>query len=328
MDFFDIMKSSQIACCLEVSAYKPGNVHRNKNYDDLKYHHFLTSGVGFGDVVYNASKDNGNIGKYIKLGVLNSKKWSPSNANLGIIMLHIPIAQSAGKLIQNNENNCITISNLKREIKNTIKNTTVNDSLNLYDAIELANPNITPPKEGPDAQKDGKKELIDKNLTLYDVFNISKTWDNISKEWAEGFNISFEGYELLNKYYNIYKDINYAITITFIHLLSMYPDTLIARKNNMETAKIVSNKAKDLLDNILEDEVNKYNNINKNNINNKYNDNNDINNISNYKLLVEFENYLTSNGNNLNPGTTADIIASSIMIYLLDRINNNNTILW
>jgi len=293
MNSFDIMKASQIACCLEVSSFKPGNVHRNKDYDDIKYHHFLNSGVAFGDIIYKASKDPLNIGQYIKLAVIESKKWSPSNANLGIIMLHTPIATTTGQMEEFN------INTLKKEIKNTVKNTTTDDAIAVYDAIEIAMPNINPPKEGPDAQKnDAKQELREKNLTLYDVFKISSSWDSISYEWTKGFNISFEGYNLLNKYYKQYNNINLATTKTFLNILSNYPDTLIARKKDENTSKMVSDKAKEVLNNFNEES------------------------------LLKFDKFLSNEGNKLNPGTTADLIASSLMIFLLDRINNKNTVLW
>jgi triphosphoribosyl-dephospho-CoA synthase len=294
MNPFDIMRASQIACCLEVSAFKPGNVHRNRDYNDIKYHHFISSGIAFGQVIYEASQSEGNIGYYIKRGVIESKKWSPTNANLGIIMLHIPIATASGKLEEFNEDT------LKKNLKDIILNTTVEDAINVYDAINIAMAGgLNKPKDGPDvSSEDAKKELIEKNLTLYDVFKISSEWDNISKEWTNNFKISFEGYELINKYYNETNDIHLSITKTFLTLLSKYPDTLIARKKGLEVAKMVSKMAKDVLDNFSMEKV------------------------------VEFDKYLSKEGNKLNPGTTADLIASSLMIFLLNKIDKGETILW
>lgn len=294
MDPWDIMKSSQIACVLEVSSFKPGNVHRYRDFSDIKYHHFLTSGIAFGDVIYKAAQDSKNIGKYIKMAVIQSRRWSPSNANLGIIMLHVPIAMGAGN-IDNFDS-----SKLRKEMIRLSKNTTVEDSLNVYDAISIAMPNLNPPKRGPDVkEEDAKKRLIEENMTLYHVFKISSEWDNISKEWTEGFKISFEGYELLKNYYLEERDINWAITKTYIHLLSKYPDTLIARKNNLEISKEVSKIAMEIRNNGYKKED-----------------------------IEKFDSYLSKDGNRLNPGTTADIVAASLMIFLLDRIDSRDTILW
>ncbi|MCQ6254703.1 triphosphoribosyl-dephospho-CoA synthase [Methanocaldococcus sp.] len=293
MNPFDIMKASQIACCLEVSSFKPGNVHRNRDYRDIKYHHFINSGIAFGNVVYEASQDDKNVGLYIKKAVIESRKWSPTNANLGIIMLHIPIAMASGKLDNFNKNE------LKKNLKKIAENTTVEDAINVYDAINIAMAYVDKPKKGPDvSSKDAKRELIEKGLTLLDVYKISAEWDNISKEWVDNFKISFEGYELLKKYYKELNNINLAVTKTFLNILAEYPDTLIARKKGFETALKVSKMAKDVLKNFNEEKV------------------------------KEFDNYLSKEDNKLNPGTTADLIASSLMIFILDRIDSGKTILW
>jgi triphosphoribosyl-dephospho-CoA synthase len=293
MNPFDIMKASQIACCLEVSSFKPGNVHRNRDYRDIKYHHFINSGIAFGNVVYEASQKDRDVGLYIKKAVIESKKWSPTNANLGIIMLHIPIAMASGRLESFNENK------LRDNLKKIAENTTVEDALNVYDAINIAMAYVNKPKKGPDVtSEEAKKELIEKGLTLLDVYKISAEWDNISKEWVDNFKISFEGYNLLKKYYNELDNINLAVTKTFLNLLSKYPDTLIARKRGFETALEVSKMAEEVLNNFTEEKV------------------------------KEFDRYLSKDGNKLNPGTTADLIASSLMIFILDRIDNNKTILW
>ncbi|MDK2790218.1 MAG: triphosphoribosyl-dephospho-CoA synthase [Methanothermococcus sp.] len=294
MDSFDIMKASQIACCLEVSSFKPGNVHRNRDYKDIMYHHFIASGIGFGNIVYEASKDSKNSGYYIKKGVIESKKWSPTNANLGIVMLHMPIAMASGKLEKFNEDK------LKKELKEIVSNTTTEDAINVYDAINIAMAGgLNTPEEGPDvSSEDAKKELIEKNLTLYDVFKISSEWDNISKEWTDNFQISFKGYNLLKEYYEEFENINLSITKTFLKILSEYPDTLISRKKGIENSKMVSEMAKEVLENFNQEKV------------------------------IEFDKFLSKEGNKLNPGTTADLIASSLMIYLLDRIDKNNTVLW
>lgn len=73
MNPFDIMKASQIACCLEVSSFKPGNVHRNRDYRDIKYHHFINAGIAFGNVVYEAAQKDRDVGLYIKKQLLRVK---------------------------------------------------------------------------------------------------------------------------------------------------------------------------------------------------------------------------------------------------------------
>ncbi len=291
MNPFNIMKASQISSCLEVSSFKPGNVNRYRDFDDVKFQHFICSGIGLGEVIYKASQDYKNLGYYILEGVKESKKWSPTNANLGIIILHIPLAMASGKLEK------FSISELKRNLKTVIENTTVEDTLNFYKAVQLANPNIGRAKKGPDAFSDSAiKEILEKNLNLYDIFKISSEWDNISKEMVTNYKISFDGYKYINKYYKD-NDIFTAIVKCYLKLLSENLDTLIIRKMGIEWAKIVSKKADEVLKNFSYDKV------------------------------KEFDDFLAKKGNKLNTGTTADIVASSLMIFLLERIDNNKTIL-
>jgi triphosphoribosyl-dephospho-CoA synthase len=87
--------------------------------------------------------------------------------------------------------------------------------------------------------------------------------------------------------------INKATVQTFLTILSIYSDTLIARKYDVETAQKVSEDANLIISEggILSDKgidmVNKFD-----------------------KDLVD---------KNLNPGTTADLTASSVMVALLDE---------
>ncbi|HIN54128.1 MAG TPA: triphosphoribosyl-dephospho-CoA synthetase, partial [Planctomycetes bacterium] len=45
-----------LACLLEVSAPKPGNVHRGADFEDLTFYDFQTSAVAIGPVFDQAEK--------------------------------------------------------------------------------------------------------------------------------------------------------------------------------------------------------------------------------------------------------------------------------
>lgn len=73
-------------------------------------------------------------------------------------MLHIPIAMAAGKLENFDENK------LKENLKKIAENTTVEDALNVYDAINIAMAYVNKPKKGPDVtSEDAKKNLLKKD---------------------------------------------------------------------------------------------------------------------------------------------------------------------
>ncbi|MGL6298304.1 MAG: triphosphoribosyl-dephospho-CoA synthase [Methanobacteriaceae archaeon] len=297
----DIAKMAQIASVLEVSGYpKPGNVHRTRDFEDMIFEDFLISGIAIGDTIKKAAENglaikNGsssysdaNLGALILEGVSETDRWVSNNTNLGIIMLLVPIS-CAGAMSSN-------LEELRSNINILVENTTANDAVNLYKAINIADAGGMGDQEDFDvASSDSLKELIENNISMYDVLDISSSWDDLARELTTGMPITFDiGYPIFNRLKKT-NTINSATLTTFLTILAKIPDTLISRKYNLKKAQDVSTKAQNLLGSF---------NITANDIR-------------------EFDDYLYFN--KLNPGTTADLTASSIMVsYLNDYYNCNN----
>ena len=83
---------------------------------------------------------------------------------LGIIMLLTPLSAAAGMSSNVNE--------LQNNVDNIMRNTTPYDAANLYDAINIADAGGMGEREDLDVgSNDAKKELIDKNINMYDVLD-------------------------------------------------------------------------------------------------------------------------------------------------------------
>ena len=91
--------------------------------------------------------------------------------------------------------------------------------------------------------------------------------------------------------------INKATVQTFLTILAIYSDTLIARKYGVDIAQKVTEDANLIIaeGGILTDKG--------------------------FDMVNEFDKELVDK--NLNPGTTADLTASSIMVALLDEYGDN-----
>lgn len=286
-----ISKLAQIASVLEVSGYpKPGNVHRTRDFDDMVFEDFLISGIVIGDtiekaasqVLINNNPEDAEIGKYILEAVRETDKWISNNTNLGIVMMLTPIAISAA--ISDN------MEELRENIGVLMENTTVEDAINLYDAINIADAGGMGDQEDYDvAGANAKEELRQNNQTMWDVLKISAEWDDLGGELTSKMPIVFEiGYPT---FYKLKKtnSINRASVLTFLTILSQVPDTLIRRKYGQEKAEEVSKKVKDLLE---------------------------FKDSGNFKGDVsDFDDLLFNNKR--NPGTTADLTAASIMLSFL-----------
>jgi len=297
-----ISKTAQIASILEVSGHpKPGNVHRTRDFPDMDVEEFLISGVVIGDTMKEAahkglkygkkdSMDKIEIGKMIKEAVLETDKWIANNTNLGIIMLLTPLSAAAGMSTEINE--------LQENVDRIMRETTPYDAANLYDAINIADAGGMGEQDDLDVgSDDAKKQLIDRNINMFDVLDLSAQWDMLAYELTRTMPITFGiGYPTF-KGSKESNGINKATVQTFLTILAIYSDTLIARKYGVDIAQKVTEDANLIISEggILTDKG--------------------------FDMVHEFDKELVEK--NLNPGTTADLTASSIMVALLDEYRDN-----
>lgn len=305
MDPYLIAKIAQIASVLEVSGHpKPGNVHRTQDFEDMVFEDFLISGIVIGDLMneaaLKASKFKGRenklnepnilnkieLGELIKEAVVETNKWVENNTNLGIVMLLTPLSAAAG------------LSNSFMELRDNVdaimRATTPEDAVNLYDAINIADAGGMGERDELDVGSDkARDELLEKSINMFQVLEISSSWDALAYELTHRMPLSFEiGYPEFKRLKSIY-GINQASVQTFLTILSREPDTLISRKYGSAAAEKVRQGARVILD--------------KGGILTR----------DGKSLVEEFDQELMVK--NCNPGTTADLTASSLMIALLDE---------
>ena len=62
MEIRDIATCARLACVLEVSAPKPGNVNRLHDFEDTRFDDFLASGIALGNVCEEAARNGFDVG--------------------------------------------------------------------------------------------------------------------------------------------------------------------------------------------------------------------------------------------------------------------------
>lgn len=236
------------------------------------------------------------VGEVIRDAVVDVNAWQHGgNTLLGTVMLLSPIAVAAGMTLAEEEE--FAVSKLRRNIKLVVESTTPSDAVAVYEAINLANPSGLDDK-APTLDVDdptSKKTILERGITLYDVFKISAPYDSISREWVENYPITFDmGFPYFTRQLEETGDINTAIVHTFLKVLSEVPDTLIARKISLEKAKEVSERARDVL------------NLGG------------LTTSAGRGRLSSFDAELRAPANQYNPGTTADVIAAVLAVSVLN----------
>jgi triphosphoribosyl-dephospho-CoA synthase len=126
-------------------------------------------------------------------------------------------------------------------------------------------------------------------VSLRDAMAAAADRDSIASEYATGYAIVFEtGLRLLDRALRDGLSTLQAIASLYIGLLATHPDTLIARKAGAAAAQAVSAAAREVRDGTTSP--------------------------------AEFEARLRWGDNNLNPGTTADLVAAILLAALLSGI--------
>ena len=301
-----ISRCLELAILLEVSADKPGNVNFVVGFEGTRCEHFLASAVAAGPSFQEAayrgisvsekklSLSEVGLGELIKAGIKEISVWQKGgNTLLGAIMLFEPIAVAAG-MTPTQDGYKFDFSGLRKNIDLAVRATTAQDSVRLYEAIDIANPsglNGAPDLSVKDPRS--KERLIKENVTLFKVFDIAKGYDEICWEWVYNYPITFNlGYPYLMKQLKS-KDLNTAIVNTFLKVLSEYPDTFIARKVGLEKSREVSLGARKVLEL------------------------GGVDSPAGKKSLIAFDKKLRKAGNDYNPGTTADITATALALCTL-----------
>jgi len=296
----------ELAILLEVSANKPGNVNFVVGFEGTRIEHFLSSAVAAAPSLKDAAKRGIavanrelrireiGVGQLIKECVTEINAWQTGgNTLLGTVILFVPLAVAAG-MTQTTGNYEFEFSQLRRNLKLTVESTTPQDSVHLYEAIDVAKPsglNGAPDLDVTDP--DSKQRLLEENVSLYEVFKIAASYDDVCYEWVNNYPITFSlAYPYLMEQLKT-KDLNTAIIHTFLKVLSERPDTFIARKVGLEKAREISLEAKQILQlGGFETAKGK-------------------------KSILEFDKKLRDSGNLFNPGTTADITAAALALCTL-----------
>ncbi len=233
MDNTDLGLAAQMACLLEVTAPKPGNVNRDHDFNDTCFEDFVISASAIGPVFKDSDKFL--VGEIILKAVRATRRFVQTNTNLGIIIMLAPLAKAAGMGGD---------KSLQTRVKQVLKELTIDDARLAYEAIRLANP-------GGMGQTDkGDIDEQEVDMTLAQAMFLARDRDALAREYVTGYAITFDlGLPALKIALAKKANFSQAIVQAFLFILSKVPDTLIARKSGWEQAKIISSMAGQVLEN-------------------------------------------------------------------------------
>jgi len=271
--------AAQLACLLEVSAAKPGNVTRFADFADTSYDDFLASAAILGSVLRRSA--TASIGSLVLDVVRETHRLVGRNTNLGIALLFAPLAKAA--LLGGRRS-------LRSRLRTLLASLTPTDGRKVYEAIRLAQPGGL-----------GETEQFDVRATrgsvpLLAAMRTAMEWDSIAREYVSDFELTFTiGAPALERFVKESSGREAAIIQTYLTLLSRVPDSLIARKCGLERARAVTTQAERVLA-----------------VGGAFT-------REGRQSLRRWDRALRKGGNRLNPGTTADLTAAAIYAVMLEE---------
>jgi triphosphoribosyl-dephospho-CoA synthase len=274
----EVAWAAQLACILEATAWKPGNVSRMHDFADCRFEDFLVSAVAVGPAFREAARSP--VGKTILEAVRATRRLVGTNTNLGLAIALAPLAKAVGTGHPDG---------LRAAVAEVLEGLSVEDARMAYEAIRVASPAGLGKVQRCDVYDD------DVDVTLRAAMELARDRDALAGEYVTGFELAFEvGYATLLIHWEAGRKLSDSILQTFLTILARRPDSLIARKNGPAASERVSGLAQGVL---------------------KHGG------VFSEEGLEELKNLdveLRDERHRLNPGTTADLVAAAIFIFLVE----------
>jgi triphosphoribosyl-dephospho-CoA synthase len=263
-----------LACVLEVSASKPGNITPAHDFFDTTYADMVRSALALGPAFARPRVLRRSVGELIADGLEATARVAGANTNLGIVLLFAPLARAAVTREANEA--------LRPALARILAGLDVEDAAAAFAAIVRAGPGGLGDAPEHDVRAPAR-------VTLREAMAAAAHRDSIASEYATGYAIVFDtGLPLLVQALASGERTLDAIVSLHVGLLAAYPDTLIARKAGGAAAQAVSAAARAVRDGAL--------------------------------ALADFDASLRADGNRLNPGATADLVAATLLAALLSGV--------
>src|SRR5919199_2887937 len=199
--------AGQLACVLEVSAEKPGNISPTHDFHDTSYEDMLRSAIAIGPELARAAERG--VGETVRAAVEASRRVAPANTTLGIALLLAPLAKAA-----------LDGGPLRARLAATLRALDVADARAAYAAIRLAGAGGLHERVEHDVRSEP-------TVGLREAMASAVERDSIASEYVTDFALTFDtGLPALGAALGGGLPVRDAIVRLHLRLLAAAPDTL------------------------------------------------------------------------------------------------------
>jgi triphosphoribosyl-dephospho-CoA synthase len=279
---WEIPEAVSMALLLEASAAKAGNVHPAAAFADMNYAHFVATASAVGrNFGAAANTSEFTTGALILQAVRAMQTAASRNTILGSILLFGPIVTTK---LQN-------LPCSRASLSNVLNSLTPPDSQLVYQAIREAQPGGLGKASANDVAGEAPDNLLQAMAQV-------ASFDAVARQYTHGYQDILEcTLPWLNEELRRSTDLLDAICRLQLRWLAHEPDGLIIRKCGIDEARAVQHAAQQVWQEI----------------------HGVCSPVAESHSFRAFDTTLRSNGNRLNPGTTADLIAATLLVGLLQH---------
>jgi len=267
----------------EVNSLKPGNVSPYSEGHDMTVADFVKSAELATPILCDSSLS---VGERILESVKITISEVGCNTNLGMLLLFAPLIRAAE----------LGVAQLQSNLGMVLQELNDRDTVCIFAAISHASPGGL----GESEKYDVNQKLQD-NITLQMAMMEAKDRDLIAKQYVTGFVDIFSqhtftrGSTCIEDFALRWNSVQWAAVACYMGFMAEFPDSHIRRKYGHEVAEQIKINAapiaKEFLDKDSPEEAT--------------------------EMLMKFDKALKQKG--VNPGTSADLTAASLLVYHLGK---------
>lgn len=262
------------ACLLEATARKVGNVHPGAAFTDLTYQDFCVSAEIIGETISRTPQIG--VGRAILNAVQETRARTGTNVNLGMVLLLAPLAAVPQQV------------KLSDGIEDILKGFDLSQTELIYEAIQLA-------QAGGMGQVEAEDVSHPPTMPILQAMQLAADRDLIAKQYVNNYQEVLKiGREIFLSWVSQNDDWEIVVIRLQLKLMSLSPDSLIARKCGQAVAHESQLRAQEVLEAGWPTSH------------------------KSWPMLAEFDSWLRSDDHRRNPGTTADLIAAILFVVIRD----------
>jgi triphosphoribosyl-dephospho-CoA synthase len=207
----------RLACEWEVAAPKAGNVHRGRDFADLRYTDFLASAAAIAPIFDQAGRRS--VGHTVLDAIRATRGVVSTNTNLGIVLLLAPLAAVPSS------------QGLQDGVRLVLAGLDIEDARQVFTAIRLARP-------GGLGNVSAQDVSGEPTLPLRQIMASAAKRDLIAQQYVNSFQDVFDlGLPAFLEGIDRLDTLDEAVIFTQLNFLAKLPDSLIARKRGAEEAE-------------------------------------------------------------------------------------------